>query len=361
MTHQLDRSQARRIAIRAQLLAYPRPTNLLSVVKQLTFVQVDPTAAIAPNADLVLWSRLGSSYEPGQLTRALEKDRTLFEFNAMVRPMTDLPLYRASMAAWPTRDSTRAWLRANKRFRQDVLDRLAASGPLLSRDIPDTAAVPWGSSGWTNDRNVTQMLECLMMQGAVAISRRRGRQRVWDLAERVYPGSPAIPEPEALRRRNQRRLRSLGIAREKVPAMPMEPAYVGDAGEPAVVDGVPGSWRVDPEALGQPFEGRTALLSPFDRLIHHRPRTLELFGFEYVLEMYKPASQRRWGYFALPILHGDQLVGKLDATADRKGGALVVHAIHEDVPFSPAMRRAVDREINDLATWLQLERPAAKG
>ena len=116
--------------------------------------------------------------------------------------------------------------------------------------------------------------------------------------------------------------------------MPMEPAYVGDAGEPAVVEGTKGEWRVDPSLLDGEFTGRTALLSPFDRLIHDRVRAEELFDFEYTLEMYKPEAQRRWGYFALPILHGDRLVGKLDAKADRKAGVLRVNAIHEDVKFT---------------------------
>ena len=130
---------------------------------------------------------------------------------------------------------------------------------------------------------------------------------------------------------------------------------MGEAGEPAVVEGVKGTWRVDPSQLGQPFSGRAALLSPFDRLIHDRKRTVELFEFDYQLEMYKPAAKRRWGYFALPILYGDRLVGKLDATADRKAGVLRVNAIHQDVPFNKAMTAAVDREIKDLARWLELD------
>jgi uncharacterized protein YcaQ len=135
----------------------------------------------------------------------------------------------------------------------------------------------------------------------------------------------------------------------------MEPVHVGEAGEPAVVEGVKGEWRVDPTYLDGAFKGRTALLSPFDRLIHDRVRTEELFEFEYTLEMYKPAAKRRWGYFALPILHGDQLVGKLDATADRKAGELRVNAIHEDVSFTPALAKAVRKEVDDLAAWLGLD------
>ena len=354
--HRLDIAEARRIAVRAQMLDAPRPTDLVAVVRQLTLLQVDPTAVIAPNADLVAWSRLGSSYQPAHLQQALEQDRTLFERDAMVRPMSDLGLYLAEMETFPHYDKQREWMRANDRFRRDILKRLGASGPLPSRDIPDTSEVAWPSSGWTNDRNVTQMLEFLMMRGEVAIAARRGRERLWDLPERVYPdGTPVIPLEQAVQEKNRRRLRALGIAREKGTAIPLDSVVVSDAGEPTVVEGVRGTWRVDPEALGQPFEGRTALLSPFDRLTYDRRRAMELFGFEYVLEMYKPREKRRWGYFALPVLHHDRLVGKVDASADRKGRRLVVHAIHQDVAFTRDITRGVDAELEALASWLGLE------
>ena len=353
--HRLTKAQARRIAVRAQALDARRPTGLLAVVQQLTLLQIDPTAAIAPSADLVAWSRLGSAYEPAELKQALEQDRTLFELDAMVRPMSDLGQYLAGAADWPSYDKQRDWLRDNDRFRRDILELLGSSGPLSSRDIPDTCVVPWASTGWTNNRNVTQMLEFLMMRGEVAIAGRAGRERLWDLAEQVYPADVAVPSPEeAERTKNERRLASLGIARPKARAMPMEPVHVGEAGEPAVVEGVKGEWRVDPAALGDDFEGRTALLSPFDRLIHDRVRAEELFDFEYTLEMYKPAAKRRWGYFALPILHEDRLVGKLDAAADRKASVLRVNTIHEDVKFTRAMTKAVQAELEDLASWLGL-------
>jgi uncharacterized protein len=343
------------MAVRAQLLDAPRPTDLVAVVQQLTLLQIDPTAAIAPSADLVAWSRLGSSYRPDHLKQAVEQDRTLFELEALIRPMSDLGLYLAGAADFPSYGRSRAWLRDNDRFRRDILKLLRSSGPLSSRDIPDTCAVPWASSGWTNNRNVTQMLEFLMTRGEVAIAGRVGRERVWDLAERVYPSDVAVPSvEEAERRKNERRLASLGIARQKNRAMPMEPTHVGEAGEPAVVEGVKGEWRVDPAALGEDFEGRTALLSPFDRLVHDRVRAEELLDFEYTLEMYKPAANRRWGYFALPILHHDRLVGKVDATADRKVSVLRVNAIHEDVKFTRTMTKAVQAELEDLASWLGL-------
>jgi len=352
--HELTRAQARRIAVRAQLLDARRPRDILSVVRQLTLLQVDPTAAIAPNADLVLWSRLGSGYDPAALKQAVEEDRALFELDALIRPIDDLGLHLAGAADRPVYERSRTWLRENDRFKRDILKLLRKSGPLASRDIPDTSAVPWASTGWTNNRNVTQMLELLMMRGEVAIAGRVGRERLWDLPERVYPAAEIPSVEEAERMQNERRLSSLGIARAKGPKMPLEPIDVGEAGEPAVVEGVKGEWRVDPAALEGDFEGRTALLSPFDPLVYDRSRIQELFDFEYTLEMYKPVAKRRWGYFALPILHGDRLVGKLDAIADRKAGVLRVNAIHEDVKFTGAMRKAVQGELADLAAWLGL-------
>jgi uncharacterized protein YcaQ len=358
--HELSRTDARRIAVRAQLLDSSRPTDLLDVVRGLTLLQIDPTSAIAPSADLVAWSRLGSSYVPAQLTTALT-DRTLVELRAMIRPSEDVSLYRAEMAEWPGRGELvywrkhqRDWVRANDACRLDILSRLSSAGPLPSRELPDTCKVPWKSTGWTNNRNVTQLLEFMVLRGEVAVAGRAGGDRLWDLATRVYPSTPAIPADEAFRIRNARRLHALGIARARGPECPVEPVDVGEAGEPAVIEGVKGKWRVDPAFLGQPFAGRTALLSPFDRLIHDRKRTLDLFEFDYQLEMYKPAAKRRWGYFALPILSGDRLVGKLDATADRKAGVLRVNALHLDIPLSKTAIAAIDQEIKNLAHWLNL-------
>lgn len=359
--HELSRTDARRIAVRAQLLDSTTPKDLLELVRQLTILQLDPTAAIAPNADLVAWSRLGSSYSPRDLVTALES-RDLIELQALIRPREDLALFRSEMAEWPGRGELRDWqkfrrdwVKANDACRLDILDRLEVSGPLTSRELPDTCAVPWESTGWTNNQNVIKLLDLMVARGEVATAGRKGRERLYDLATRVYPDDPVVPTDEALRLRNERRLQALGIARAKAPQSPVEPWDVGEAGEPAVVEGVKGTWRVDPAQLGQPFAGRAALLSPFDRLTHDRKRSLELFEYDYYLEMYKPATKRRWGYFALPILYADRLVGKLDATADRKAGVLLVNAVHQDVDFTRTVDAAVRREIKDLARWLELD------
>ena len=358
-THTLSRREARRLAVRAQWLDRERPAYLLELVRHITLLQIDPTAAIAPSADLVAWSRLGVPYERVELSRALEK-RELIEFRGTVRPAEDLALYRAEMELWRTgplqgwRKAQRDWVQSNNACRRDLLKRLSTSGPLTSRELPDTCEIPWKSTGWTNNRNVTQRLEFMAKRGEVAVAGRQGNERLWDLADRVYPDDPVVPLEEAESRRNKRRLAALGIARSQGPECPVEPLDVHEAGDEAVVEGVRGTWRIDPELLDRPFKGRAALLSPFDRLLHDRKRMVDLFEFEYALEMYKPASARRWGYFALPILYDDRLVGKLDATADRKAGALRVNAVHWDVEPSTSMAAAVEQEIGDLADWLEL-------
>ena len=350
-THELSRRQARRIAIRAQLLEDTTHTDLLDVVWSLTLLQVDQTAAVAPSADLVLWSRMGSAYRPDDLQSALA-ERRLVELDMMIRPSEDLALFRAEMAAWPGEgplteweEEEVAWVEANDACRRDLLDRLEAGGSLPSRELPDTCVVPWRSSGWNDNRNVGRMLTQMTRRGEVAVAGRRGRERLWDLADRVYPDVDIVPLDDARHLRHERLLGALGLAR---------PRIVGGAGEPAVVEGTPGVWRVDPAQLDDDFEGRTALLSPLDRLVFDRKRTGELFEFDYQLEMYKPAATRRWGYWALPVLHRDRLVGKVDATADRDAGVLRVDAVHEDVPFSAAMTRTVWEELEDLAQWLDL-------
>jgi len=362
--HHLSRQDARRVAIRAQLLTGERPTDLLEAVRRLTFLQLDPVSAVAPAADLVLWTRLGQAYHPDHL-KAVLADRQLIELQAFLRPAEHVALYRAEMAAWPA-DAPGAplkdwqvflgeWVAANDRCRRDILDRLRAKGPLQSRELPDACDKPWESTGWTNNKNVTKLLGFMTQRGEVAVAGRKGRERLWDVAERVYPDDPVIPAEQAVLERDRRRLAALGIARVAGPSVPVEPAVVGQAGEPATVEGVRGEWRLDPAYLDGAFEGRAALLSPFDRLAHNRVRAEEIFEFEYQLEMYKPAASRRWGYYALPILYGDRLVGKLDATADRKTGLLTVNAIHQDVPFSADMSAAIDAEITSLARWLSLD------
>jgi len=361
MVHELSREDARRIAVRAQLLDTPRPSSLLDTVRHLGFLQVDLTTYVAPSHDLVCWTRLGWSYSPADLD-GLRVDGSLVEYCGLLRPAEDIRLFRAQMAEWPGRPPLRewqeyveSWVLANEECRLDILAALRSEGPLPARDLRDTCAVPWRSTGWTNDKNVLRMLGFLEQRGEVAVSSRENRERLWDLAERVHPDDTVVPADEALEILCRRRLAALGIARQRTTQTQVEPNDVGEAGEPAVVEGVRGKWRVDPEQLDRPFDGRVALLSPLDRLVFDRKRLADLFESDYQLEMYKPVAKRRWGYWTLPILDGDNLVGKLDAEADGDGGVLRVHAVHEDEPFTRSLRAEVEHEIRDLAKWLELE------
>jgi uncharacterized protein YcaQ len=363
MVHRLTQEQARRIALHGQLLTAERPAGIVETIDALTILPIDPTSAIAPSVDLILWSRLGWPYQPADLVRLFEEDRAVFEWGGFYRAMTDLPLLLPEMRRRPESAQARQWLAANEGFRRETLARLRDTGPLHAGEIPDTAQVSWRSSGWTNNRNSLQMLEMLVLCGEVAVASRDAGGRLFDVADRVYPADvPQLSDDDAARERAERRLASFGIARAKGLAQPIEPIAVGELGEEAVVEGVDGVWRVDPEALAavDSYRPRTALLSPLDRAVFDRRRLDELFGFEYVLEMYKPAAKRRWGYFALPVLHGDRFVGKLDAKADRKAGVLRINALHEDQPFDDATRAAVEAEILDLARWLGLT-PAGAG
>ena len=356
MTHRLTRDQARRIAVRAQRLDADRPSDVVGIAEELGAIKIDPTATIAPAEHTILWSRIGSAYDRAQLSKAVESDRLLFEFDGAFRPASLLPLMLPGMRRWPSHPKSVSWLEANSGFRSDVLARLRGEGPLLASQIPDTAEMPRGSDGWYGPNQVVHMLDFLQRQGEVAIVGRQGRHRVWDLAERVHPRAmPEYEYEEAERMLNERRLQALGIARQNSPWSP-----VGDAGEPAVVEGLRQKWRVDPEAVAALVSdegGRVAFLSPYDGMLFDRPRLRDLFEFEYVLEQFKPKPQRRYGFFAHPILMGDRFVGMLDARVDREREALVVTAVHEFLPFDPEEDEMVRGEIADLAEWLGVDVP----
>jgi uncharacterized protein len=356
-------TRARQMAVEAQLLSAPRPQGVLETIERLGSVQIDPTNAVARTELLVLWSRLGS-YDVAEPARLLA-ERKLFEYWAFIVPASDLDLHREAMrrfpagrGGWPRR--IQAWMSDNDAFRRYVLRELRKRGPLRSRELEDRAAVPWSTSGgWNDGRSTGQMLEFLWLAGAIAIAGRDGNERLWDLAERVYPKVPR-PRDEA-RRLLERELRRHGLARttrlgrswDGKPAG-WESAWRALLGEgvavPVEVEGLRGRWFAHRDALEAPFRPRTTLLSPFDRLIHDRQRTEELFGFHYRIEIYVPKAKRRYGYFVLPILHGERLVGRIDPFFDRNAGVLRINAVHwepdapQDVPLEQA--------ISSLAEWL---------
>jgi hypothetical protein len=296
-------AQARRIAVRAQLLD-GSAASVLDTVRRLGFLQIDPISSVAPPQQLVLWSRLGQ-YDPAELDRLLWEERKLIEWGAFIWPIELLPLIRARMRRrrnkyeWERRGNE--FLRQNARFRRYVLRELERRGPLLSRELEADRMVPGEPSDWWGSRKVTLMLELLHGRGIVAIVGRRGKQRVWDLAERWYPPeTDRVPLAEAERELAERRFRALGVRYEN------------------------GEWRAHPDAADGEVPDRVTLLSPFDRLIHDRDRTEALFDFHYRLEMYVPKAKREYGYYVLPILVGDRLVGRVEPRFDRKTRTLDV-------------------------------------
>ncbi len=366
-TPKLSLQEACRVAIGAQLLAGPRPAGVLETIERLERLQVDPTNAVARTELLVLWSRLGS-YDVAELTRLLE-ERRLFEYWAHIVPAADFGLHRETMRRFPRGDSVRAryirsWLEQNRAFLRYVLGQLRRRGPLRSRELEDRAAVPWQVGGWNDGKNLGRMLDTLWFAGRIAIAGRDRGERLWDLAERVLPtGEPRLSAAEVARRVLERQLRWRGLARLGEFGFQFDGRPPGweralrsllrdGAATRVDVEGLAGEWYAHPEALERPFTPRTTLLSPFDKLISNRERTEELFGFRFRLEIYVPKEQRQYGYFVLPILHRDRLIGRIDPRFDRAAGTLVLSAVHAE-PDAPADAAApVEAAIRELADWL---------
>lgn len=361
MVTTLTKAQARRLMVRAQGLTARRPTTLAEAVGLTGPVQVDLTAHVAPSADLVLWSRLGDRFSREAFNDALT-DRELVEIRGFLHPASDIALFRADMDAWPgpevagARASQARWVDTNRAARDEIVQRLRSDGPLPARELQVEFAEPYRSSGWNHSKSTQMMLERLEDAGVVAVSHREGRERVWDLASRIHADLPAVPRAEAEARRREQRLARRGIFKQG--GTDCNPG-VGEAGEPVRVEGSRRTWRADPglvraELDGEEFCGRTALLSPFDQLIADRPRMNDLFEFDYALEMFKPAETRRFGYYALPVLHGDRLIGSVDAQADREAGRLRVHRVVRDGSWPRAANEGLEEELASLGRMLQL-------
>jgi uncharacterized protein YcaQ len=365
----LSNERARRLAIAGQLLSLPRPRTILDVVRRLFFVQMDPTSSVARTEHLALWSRLGERYRVADLERLLWRDKELFEFNAYIVPASDYALHRPSMRRWPRGHGTRgryveSWLKANASFRRYVLRRLRDDGPLRTRDLENRAVQGWRTGGWNDDGNDTaMMLEILWRRGEVMIVGREGQQRLWDLAERRLPVHEARSAAEIAREFLERRLRAAGVGQPRTFAQMDWDRPAGweralaklqrdGIAVPVRIEGLRGTWYAHGELLEKRFRGRTALLSPFDQLIHDRARTHGLFGFLYRLEIYVPKDKREYGYFVLPILFEDRLVGRLDPVFDRKANVLRIGGVWAEPEAPAAAGEAIAGEITSLARWL---------
>jgi hypothetical protein len=314
---------------------------VLDVVRRSGVLQLDPTARVAPNHVLAVWSRLGR-HDEAELRRLLAR-RTLIEFAAYIRPVEDLPLqlalrraWLAGRSTWPTR--VRGWLDANARFVRYVMRELERRGPLSSDQLEDRAEVPWPpppakrSSGWNSDRNRTMLLDFLQWQGRVLVSGRKGAKRLFDLAERVVPGVEPLRSAHVARLVAEDRLRHLGIARPRALRAPyLEPPDLTGLGERVRVEGVPGEWIARRDLVrDREIPERLTLLSPFDRLIHDRDRARDLFGFTFTMEIYVPRALRKYGYFVMPVLDGERVVARVDPEHDREAGVLRVNAVHPE-------------------------------
>ena len=315
--------------MRSQLLD-GSATGVLETVRRLGFLQMDPIATVARPQELVLFSRLGP-FDAAELDRLLWEDRKLFEYDAFIYPIEDLPLQKARMAKRRRggklkRDEwVRDFLRTNARFRRHVLRELERNGPLLSRDLEHDLMPSGEGHRWWGDRQVRLMLEILTMRGEIGVAGRVGKQRLWDLGTRVFPETEKLTWREAERELAARRFRALGVRFEK------------------------GEWVAHPDVSDEPVPDRVTLLSPFDRLIHDRARAEALFGFRYRLEMYVPRAKREYGYYVLPLLVGDRLVGRVEPRVDRKAGTLGVLGAWGDTS-------RLDEALDELAGWLGVRR-----
>jgi uncharacterized protein len=317
--------QARRIAVRAQLLD-GSAKGVLDTVRKLGHLQMDPIATVARPQELVLFSRLGP-FDPAELDRLLWKQRKLFEYDAFIYPIEDLPLQKARMVRRRRggklkRDEwVREFLRKNARLRRYVLRELGRNGPLLSRDLKYDPPADAERHRWWGRGELRLMMDLLASRGEIAVAGRAGTHRVWDLPERVWPESETLAWREAERELEERRRRRQGAWLQR------------------------GEWHAHADISDEPVPDRATVLSPFDGLVKDRDRAEALWGFRYRLEMYVPRAKREYGYYVLPLLVGDEVVGRAEPRFDRKTGALELLDAWGDTS-------RLDEALEPLAEWL---------
>lgn len=388
----LTAEDVRRLIItRQHLSADARAETMLDIIRDLGCLQLDPISAVEKSHLLVLWSRLGD-YDRGELDRLLWEERSLFEYwahEASIVLTEDYPLHAARMRAYPLmrrrRDYINKWLDDNPGLRglmQHILERLKQEGPLGSRDFDEPEASRGGApSGWTGNRAVIRLIDYLWHRGEIMVAGRQGNQRLWHVAEDCLPDwtpRDELAEDEVTRQAAIRAIRALGVARSvqirrhfirrRYPNLERVLDDLESAGEIERVkvktdagDTLRGPWYMHAEdtvlleriRAGE-WTPRTTLLSPFDNLICDRDRTEEFFNFFFRIEIYVPKAKREYGYYVLPVLHGDRLIGRIDPTMDRKRGVLTINAVYAepDAPTDADSVRAVGESISSLARFL---------
>ena len=323
----MSREEARRIAVRAQALD-GSATGVLDTVRRLGFLQIDVVSTVATPQHLVLFSRLGPRYDRGELDRLLWEEKALFEFDAFIYPIEDLPLVRARIRDFrrSRRTKPQRWVREflteKRSFRRYVLRELEQRGPLLARELEDRSGEPRRDARWYGPRYVGLMLTSLHLYGEVTVVGRRGGHRLWDLSARWWPETETVSIRDAERIRAERRLRSQGVRLVK------------------------GEWEAHPEAVDGPVPERAVLLSPFDRLVYDRARAEALWDFRYRLEMFVPAAKREYGYYVLPLLVGDRVVGRAEPRFDRTTGELELLGAWGET-------ERLDEALAELRAWLR--------
>ena len=389
----LTPSIARRLAITRQSLTNARVSadadGILSLVRDLGCLQLDPISAVERSHLLVLWSRLGN-FDRAHLDTLMWRDKKLFEYwahCASIVPTEDYPIHNLMMRTYPSTFVNGAsvwrirlieWMKKNEPLRRQILRRLKREGPLFSRELENDVQHPnsWVSNGWTSGRNVSMMLDRLWMQGKIVVVERAGNQKRWGLADEFFPEwtpRDRLSLDEVEYRAVQRSLRALGVAtatqirfhfiRWRYPNLKQVLSRLQREGRivPARIEGLAGEWFIHAEDVplverirAGEFEPRTTLLSPFDNLIADRARTHQLFDFDYTIEIYVPKAKRKYGYYVLPVLHGDRLIGRIDPLVDRERGVLNINAVYSepDAPRTRAAVRALRASIEDLAEFV---------
>lgn len=384
----ISKSSARRLAISRQHLAGkpPKPTReaIMSIVRDLGCLQLDPISAVTRSHLLVLWSRLGV-YNPADLDYLLYEDRQLFEYWAHVASIVlteDYPVHHWRMRRYPSTDdiswavNITNWVSQNQALHDFILAEITEKGARLSRqlELEGIDTKHWVSSGWTSGRNVSRMLDYLWTKGKIMVSGRVGGQKVWDLAERCLPDwTPRDQWDDAtvVAYAAQKSLRALGVAtaqqikwhytRRRYPNLPAVLKTLEEEGEiqRVAVEDLSGTWYIHTDDIplleqieAGDWQPRTTLLSPFDNLICDRARTEALWDFFFRIEIYVPADKRQYGYYVLPILHGDRLIGRVDPQFNRKTRTLHINNLYAE-PKAPAKAAsAIRKSIESLAAFV---------